>query len=297
VAEQPDFAPALGARAYARAAFAFMDPTPENYRAALSDADRAVALDPDLAEARLARTALAWSPFGGWDVVRAVRELKRAISKSPGHDIARSNLARVYIHSGWLPEAEAEIRAVEKIHPSSTEAALHRADVLQWAGNHREALERFRRLPEEFQRTWSVRTGIASLLAVLEDPRRAEAEIERLLHDSPDTATYRATLAIVRARSGQDFEDLEREVLSGKTRAGHFHHIQHYLAQAHAVAGDVRGAVEFLRRAAENGFPCATCFDNDPLLASIRGSPEYTQLTSEIERRNAGYRAALKDVL
>jgi hypothetical protein len=55
--------------------------------------------------------------------------------------------------------------------------------------------------------------------------------------------------------------------------------------------------VEFLRRAAENGFPCATCFDNDPLLASIRGSPEYTQLTSEIERRNAGYRAALKDVL
>ena len=297
VAEHPDFAPALGARAYARAAFAFMDPTPENYRAALSDADRAVALDPDLAEARLARTVLAWSPFGGWDVVRAVRELKRAISKSPGHDIARSNLARLYIHSGWLPEAEAEIRAVERIHPSGTEAALQRADVLQWAGNHREALKRFRQLPEEFQRTWSVRTGIASLLAVLEDPRRAEAEIERLLHDSPDTGTYRATLAIVRARSGQDFEDLEREVLSGKTRAGHFHHIQHYLAQAHAVAGDVRGAVEFLRQAAENGFPCATCFDNDPLLAPIRGSPEYAQLTSEIERRNAGYRAALKDVL
>ena len=297
VAEQPDFAPALGARAYARAAFAFMDPTPENYRAALSDADRAVALDQDLAEARLARTALAWSPFGGWDVVTSVRELKRAISKSPGHDIARSNLARVYVHSGWLPEAEAEIRAVERIHPSSIEAAFHRADVLQWAGNHREALERFRRLPEEFQRTWSVRTGIASLLAVLEDPRRAEAEIERLLHDSPDTGTYLATLAILRARSGQDFEDLEREVLSGKIRAGHFHHIQHALAQAHAVAGDVRGAVEFLRRAAENGFPCATCFDNDPLLAPIRGSKEYAEVKAEIERRNAGYRAALKDVL
>jgi serine/threonine-protein kinase len=297
VAEQPDFAPALGARAYARAAFAFTDPTPENYQAALSDADRAVALDPDLAEARLARTALAWSPFGGWDVVRAVGELKRAISKSPGHDLARSNLARVYVHSGWLPEAEAEIRAVERIHPSSTEAAFYRADVLQWAGNHREALERFRRLPEEFQRTWSVRTGIASLLAVLEDPRRAEAEIERLLHDSPDTGTYRATLAIVRARSGRDFEDLERDVLSEKTRAGHFHHIQHHLAEAHAVAGDVRGAVEFLRQAAENGFPCATCFDNDPLLAPIHGSKEYAEVKVEIERRNAGYRAALKDVL
>jgi TolB-like protein/tetratricopeptide (TPR) repeat protein len=297
VAEQPDFAPALGARAYARAAFAFMDPTPENYRAALSDADRAVALDPDLAEARLARAALAWSPFGGWDVIKAVGELKRVISKSPGHDIARSSLARVYVHSGWLPEAEVEIRAVERIHPSSTEAALYRADVLQWAGNHREALEWFRRLPEEFQRTWSSRTGMASLLAVLEDPRRAEAEIERLLHDSPDTGTYRATLAIVRARSGRDFEDLEREVLSGKTQVGHFHHIQHSLAAAHAVAGDVRGAVDFLRLAAENGFPCAPCFDNDPLLTPIRGSKEYAEVKAEIERRNAGYRAALKDVL
>ncbi|MDQ5857883.1 MAG: hypothetical protein M3542_06350, partial [Acidobacteriota bacterium] len=69
------------------------------------------------------------------------------------------------------------------------------------------------------------------------------------------------------------------------------------LAQAHAVAGDVRGAVEFLRQAAENGFPCATCFDNDPLLAPIRGSKEYAEVKAEIERRNAGYRAALKDVL
>ncbi len=297
VVEQPDFAPALGARAYARAAFAFAEPTLENDRATLSDADRAIALDPDLPEPRVARAIFAWSPAGGWDIVSAIRELKHVISKSPGLDLARFDLARIYIHSGWFPEAEAEIRAIERIHPSGTGAAHYRADMLQWAGDHREALERFRRLPEEFQRTWSARTGIASLLAVLEDPRLAETEVERLLHDSPDTGAYRATQAIVRARSGRDFEDLEREVLSGKTRAGHFHHIQHALAQAHAVAGDVRVAVEFLRQAAENGFPCAPCFDNDPLLAPVRGSPEYTQLRSEIEGRNGGYRAALRDVL
>lgn len=223
--------------------------------------------------------------------------MKRAISKSPSNDIARSNLALVYIHSGWLSEAEAEIRTIERIYPFGTDAPVHRADVLQWAGNHREALERFRRLPEEFQRTWSVRTGIASLLAVLEDPRRAEKEVERLLRDSPDRGSYLATLAVLRARSGRDFENLEREILSEKTHVGHFHHIQHGLAQAHAVAGDLRGAVEFLRQAAENGFPCAPCFDNDPLLAPIRSSSEYAELKSEIERRNAGYRAALKEVL
>jgi tetratricopeptide (TPR) repeat protein len=297
VAGQPDFAPALGARAYARAALTFADPTIENYRATLSDADRAIALDPDLPEPRIARAILAWSPSGGWDVVRAVRELKQSISKSPGLDLARSDLARILIHSGWISEAEKEIQAIERIYPAGAGAALHRADVLQWTGNHREALERFRRLPEEFQRSWSVRTGIASLLAVLEDARRAEPEVERLLRDLPERGSYLATLAILRARSGLDFADLERKILSEKTQVGHFHHIQHSLADAHAAAQDVRGAIDFLRLATENGFPCAPCFDNDPLLAPIRDSKEYAALRSAIESRNAGYRASLKDVL
>ncbi len=297
LAEQPDFAVALGARAYARAALTFADPTLENYRATLSDADRAIVLEPDLAEPRVARASLAWSPSGAWDVVKAVNELKQASSKSPGLDVARSDLARIFIHSGWIPEAETEIRAIERIYPSSAAAALHRADVFSWTGDRSEALERFRRLPEEFQRTWAVRTGIAWLLAVLEDPRRVEPEIERLLRESPDSGSYRATLAILRARSGRDFEDLERQVLSEKTRVGHFHHIQHGLAEAHAVAGDVRGAVALLRQAAENGLPCTPCFDTDPLLAPVRHSSEYMALKNEIERRNARYRAALKNIL
>jgi hypothetical protein len=34
----------------------------------------------------------------------------------------------------------------------------------------------------------------------------------------------------------------------------------------------------------------------DPMLASIRSSPEYADLKSELARRDAEYRAALKDV-
>jgi hypothetical protein len=43
--------------------------------------------------------------------------------------------------------------------------------------------------------------------------------------------------------------------------------------------------------------PCAPCFDSDPFLDSMRSSPEYARVRREMERRNAGYRAALKDVL
>jgi TolB-like protein len=143
LAEQPDFAPALGARAYARAALAFVEPTPDNYRAALSDAERAVALDPDLAEPRVARAALAWSLPGGWNVVKAVRELKQMVSKSPSLDIAHHDLALIYGHSGWFPEAEAENRAIERIHPSDIRADFGRVDELFFGGNCPRLAKRF----------------------------------------------------------------------------------------------------------------------------------------------------------
>jgi hypothetical protein len=203
----------------------------------------------------------------------------------------------IFLHSGWFPEAGAEYRAIERIYPSDIRAAFGRVDELFFGGNCPGTLKVVRRLPEKTQRAWWIRKVTASCLAALEDPRRAEPQIEKLLRDSPDRETYFAIQVLLRARSGRNFEDLERETLAGKARVGHFHHIQHSLAQAHAAIGDLPGSVEFLRQAAENGFPCAACFDNDPLLAPIRSSSEYAKLKSEIESRTAGCRAALKDVL
>jgi len=298
LAEEPEFARALGARAYARAWLTFTQPTAENYRAALADADRAIALDPDLAEPRVARASLSWSSLGGWDVVTAVRELKLAISKSPNLEIAHFDLARIYIHSGWFAETEEELRAGERINPSG-EADRQRAAMKAWTGQWREAMKRYERLPEAVRRSWTVRWQVAFLRAVLEDPRQVEGEIEKLRRESDEDlkALFAATLAIVRARSGREISDLEQEILSADPRLGHFHHVLYDLAIARAVRGDAAGALELLRRAAQTGMPCAPCFEGDPLLGPVRRSSEYPALREEIDRRNAGYRAALKDVL
>ncbi len=110
-------------------------------------------------------------------------------------------------------------------------------------------------------------------------------------------SAYTAILAILRARQGRDFADLEAQILSADRRMGHFHHVFHFLAEARAIRGDVARAAELLRMAVESGMPCVPCFDNDSLLAPIRGSKEYAAVKREIEERNAAYRAALKDVL
>jgi TolB-like protein/tetratricopeptide (TPR) repeat protein len=298
IEQQPNFARAIGARAYARAWMTFVQPSPESYSAALADADRAAELDTDLAEARVARASLAWSSLGGWDVVKAVRDLKHAVAKSPGMEIAHFDLARIYLHNGWFAEFDEALRAGERINPSSIEPARQRAVREAWTGNPRRGIELYDQLPEEVRRLWGFRWQRAWLRVILEDPRRVEPELEIGRRTTPDLKpTYSALLAIARARQGQDFSDLEREILAADHRMGHFHHVYHFLAAAYGQSGDAPHAAELLRRAAETGMPCASCFDHDLLLAPIRGSTEYAEVRREIERRNAGYRAALKDVL
>ena len=134
---------------------------------------------------------------------------------------------------------------------------------------------------------------------MLEGPRTIEPEIESLRREASEDmkSAYTAILAIVRARQGKDFETLEAEALGADHRMGHFHHVFHFLAEARAIRGDVRRAAELLEMAVDSGMPCAPCFDKDPILAPVHGTPEYSGVRAKIERRNAADRAALKDVL
>ena len=300
VEQAPSFARAIGARAYARAWLSFLRPSPETWSAAIADADRALALDPELAEPHLARASVAWSSLGGWDVVRAVRELKQAVAISPNLDSAQFDLARIYQHNGWLAEFEEALRAGERINPSAFEAERQRATLDAYGGVDRpRALERYTQLPAEAQRLWATRWPKDWLRALLEDPKRLEPEIEAQRRETPEEmrSAYSAILAILRAREGKDFADLEAEALAADHRMGHVHHVYHFLAEAHAMRGDLGESAGFLRRAAESGMPCGSCFDQDPVLKPLRGSPDYAAVRREIDRRNADYRAALKDVL
>jgi TolB-like protein len=298
----PDFARAIGARSYARAMLNFQEPSPQGFADAMRDAERSLELDPDLAEPRVARASLYWSSAGGWNVVEAIRELRTAIARNPGTEIAHLDLTRIYYHNGWLEEAREAAEPARRLNPTGPELTRLTAHIAWYSGDLDAALAEFRRLPPDtLGESIGGRWQILYLRLLVDGPAKVGPELEAWAKEAP--ARTHATwlpdslLALTRALEGRkDIRDLEERIASAgpAAAAGHFHHIDHVLGQANALRGDTARSIDYLRRASNTGLNCIPCFENDPVLAPIRDSSEYRALKAEMEQRDAAYKAALK---
>jgi TolB-like protein len=296
--EAPDFARAIGTRAYARAWLNFFSPAPSGYEGVLADARRALELDPELAEPHVALASVYFSPSGNWSVISAVRELKQAIALAPNLEIARLDLTRIYQHYGWIPESEAQLVEARRVNPSSAEALQQQAILRSRVADHRGALSLFAQLPPETRNLFVTQWQIAWDRLMVENPSRVLPDVEALKAKAPaNDAIVPALLALARVLAGQkEIGDLERQILAADSQRGHFHHALHFLAEARAQKGDAAGAVALLGRAAETGLSCLVCFDEDAMLSPIRNSPEYAALRETLAQRDRTYRAALTAV-
>jgi len=212
---------------------------------------------------------------------------------SPGSDIPHLDLARTFHHRGWFQEAREELREARRLDPLSIEVARAAAIVTWYDGHPREALDQFGHMPRE--RIHGMVAGRYQMLHMrlqLENPNVLLADVEAWVREQPVPPPL-ALLAVAKARMGSgDIAELEQRVLAAN-QGGHFHHVFHLLADAHAQMKDTQQAVEYLRRASETGFPCLPCFDNDPLLAPVHGSPEYTALRADLLRKSDQDHASL----
>src|SRR5438045_4827053 len=95
---------------------------------ARSDAERAVAIAPALAEAH---AALGWVRFfAEWKFAEGLSELKRAQELSPANPTANDLLARVVVYLGKLDEAEKQARQAVELDPLAHQAQNNLARVL-----------------------------------------------------------------------------------------------------------------------------------------------------------------------
>lgn len=295
VAADPDFASGHAALAQA-CVWRFFLFTPDEKQwqeKAFISVEKALALDPDLAEAHLARGRLLWTPSNNFPHDQAIKEYRRALELNPNLDEARNQLALVYGHIGLLDESLGELEKAVSINPSNTVARYRIGESTLFQGKFEEALAAFRSVPREAN---PALIGHQSAWALFNLGRKDEAAatLDQFLRDFPEDSgglytSVQAVLAASRGDRAAAEEKIRIAIEKGKG-FGHFHHTAFHIACAYALLGKPDAAIEWLRKAADGGFPCYPLFEHEPNLASLRAEPEFVTLINELRQRWEPYK-------
>ena len=240
---------------------------------ARSDAERAVAIAPALAEAR---AALGWVRFFvDWKFTEGLSDLKRAKELSPSNPTANDLLARVILYLGRLDEAERQARHAVELDPLSVIAQGNLARVLLFAGKLDEA-DAAARKAAELQPTSASSHRWQVVAAVLRGDRATalrEAQLE------PDEGYRRFELALAQQIQGdRQAADAALADLIANGR----NQLAYQIAEIYAVRGETDKAFEWLQISLDNHDTGLLSLLIDPLIRGLRGDPRYKSMLEKI---------------
>jgi len=240
---------------------------------AKSDAEKAVAIAPALAEAH---AALGWVRFFvDWKFAEGLSELKRAKELSPANPTANDLLARVIVYLGQVDEAERHARHAVELDPLSVTAQGNLGRVLFVAGKLDEA-DAVARKAAELQPAAAGNHRYQVLVAVERgdgETALREAQLE------PDEGYRRFELALAQyVRSDRAAADaaLADLIANGRDR------LAYQIAEVYAVRGEKDKAFEWLQISFDNHDPGTLTLLIDPLLRGLRDDPRYKNLLAKL---------------
>ena len=278
---------AMLARAYARKFF-FKDSSPQWQEKAFVEVEKALALDPTLAEAYVARGDLTWTRASRFPHEAAMAEFRRALNLNPNVVTARWEAARIYQHVGLFDRALAELEAARRLDPKDPSVTDRRGKVLVYQRDYAGALE-------SFEAVGTPNTERALALWGAGRAEEARVFLAEYLRRNPEEPDGPAFHALILARSGEHRrarEEIDRAVRLDRGYS-HMHHSQYYIGAAYSVMGDRHRAIEWLQRAASEGFPCYPYFATDPDLAALAGDARFQAFLARLKAQWEGYRATL----
>jgi tetratricopeptide (TPR) repeat protein len=243
------------------------------YPKARSDAEKAVAIAPSLAEAH---AALGWvRAFTEWKFAEGLSELERAKELSPTNPTANDLLGRVIVYTGRMEEAERQARQAVELDPLSARTHFMLGRVLFYAGKLDEADAAGRKMAElqpsaASSHRWQV------LVAVQRgdgETALREAQLE------PDQNFRRFELALAHyVRGDRNAADAALADLIANARD----QLAYQIAEVYAVRGEKDKAFEWLQIAFDNhdgGMPSLLV---DPVLRGLRDDARYKNLVARV---------------
>jgi TolB-like protein/Flp pilus assembly protein TadD len=245
----------------------------EAWAAAGSDAEKAVAIDPHLAEAH---AALGWVRFFiEWKFAEGLTELGRAQELSPWNPTANDLMARVVVYRGQFQEAEKLARQAIELDPLGYQARTSLARVLFTEGKLDE-VEAAARKAAELQPTAAGNHRWQVFVAIQRGDGEAALREARL---EPNEGYRHFELALAHyARGDRPAADAALAELIAKD--GDF--LAYQIAEVYAWRGEKDKAFEWLQISLNDHDTGTLSLLIDPLMRGVRHDTRYDGLLAKI---------------
>jgi DNA-binding winged helix-turn-helix (wHTH) protein/tetratricopeptide (TPR) repeat protein len=249
-----------------------------------TEARTALAQDPDLAEAHLARASVARKREFDWNAT--VTSGRRALVLNPNLEQARYFIAAAYYHHGYMDEALIEMEKGQTLHGADViEPIRIAALVALFSGSFAPARARL----EEVSRLSSQAIGdtyLALAYFYSGSIERGQTMLQSLAYHRSASTSARASAALAGVLASQHHLAAAREQI-GRVLKGAYrdHHVAYSLGAAYAQLGDTDEAYRWLRTSVDTGFPCLPFFERDPLLDPLRRRSEFVDLLGYVRTR------------
>ena len=246
--------------------------------------NRADALDPQLAETRVARHYLLGSAYEGWQIEAAVRELLLAQQLNP--NIGHVELGSIYYHLGLEDLGDRAYQRALDIDPTSEHVKYMIYAHYLLVRKYDEALVAYQKYkPDAPTPSWYL-MGKGRF-------DEAQKRLEELLVKYPDRPISPDAKAFLSALKG-DFRTAEAQVPAilsiSNPQQFAYHHLTYDVACIYALTGKSDEAVKWLRKTAAEGFPSYILFERDAHLNRIRQAPEFIRFMEEMKALHEGYK-------
>jgi eukaryotic-like serine/threonine-protein kinase len=254
---------------------------------------RAIALDPDNAEAHCAKGRILWSPAKKFQNGPALRALSRALRINPGCQPAHVWRALIFNHIGMLKEAKEGLLIALAARPDDAFTNVFLGHTALNAWNYEEAEECLQRaLRHDPVNIWA-NVFQPTVFIYAGKLNEAESRIRAAQNALPDDPWLHSCEALLWALRGERTKaaKLVHLALHGKTKPLlHTHHMWHTAAAALAILGKPTPAIELLEKAGGFGLPNYELFRDDKFLKPLKGKQRYERLLAKLKREDEGYR-------
>jgi len=279
IAKDPSYAAAHSGLAdcASRLGFWGFAPAERGYGAAKAAAQKAIELDPTLAEAH---GSLAWAIMHyDFDCVSAEKEFRRALELNP-HYTSVPHFYAVCLAAMKRPdESFAEMKRILQLDPFSLVVNMTAIAIFWLVGRPAEGIEFGKKTLELDPRFAPTRWALGFSYCENRSYEAAATELEQALQLSDGAAVYRAVLGYIHAKAGHR-EDALRVIAELKELSRRLYVMPFWYAMIYAALGDTENAFHWLEEAHRDRSSwivysdCARWLDRlrpDPRFERVRG--------------------------